>query len=597
MTEILSSRKIENTSDYFHLSKSIDLFVDSSNLDNKVFKIAILSSFTVNGIKEILQVKSAKLNIFTKFYTSNYNQYAQEILNPDSGLYSFNPDLIIVFIDLISLLGDQYYLPFNISEKERRIYFDEKISVIFGLIENLINNSNAKIVFHNFQKPTYSPLGISDNKESFGHFESIEIINNSLRDEFKSSSQVFIFDYDTFCSNIGKHNIFDYKMYYLGDLRVCIKHLPALCEEYIPYIASIIGLTKKCIVLDLDNTLWGGVIGEDGIEGIKIGPTPEGRPFIEFQQLLLSLHNRGIILAINSKNNYNDAMHVINNHPNMILREDHFAALRINWEDKATNMRSLAEEINIGLDSMVFIDDDEVNREIVTKFIPEVYIVDLPKDPSLYVQTIKRIKIFDSVSITLEDRKKGKIYVQEKKRRELKKEIFDLNEYLKQLNIKVKIENPTTANIGRITQLTKKTNQFNMTTKRYNEEDIKKYINDDNYKIFAINVEDKFGDSGLTALAIIVFDNEKICSIDTFLLSCRIIGRGVEDFLISSIIRYAKKIGSRLLRAEYIPSKKNELAKDYYKSVGFKKLKNRKNLWEFDLKNDFIYPSYINIIK
>ena len=440
-------------------------------------------------------------------------------------------------------------------------------------------------------------MGISDNKENFGHFESIDTINYSLRDDYKLSSQVFIFDYDAFCSKIGKQHIFDYKMYYLGDMRVSFDYLPALCDEYIPYIISIIGLTKKCIVLDLDNTLWGGVIGEDGMEGIQLGPTPEGRPFMEFQQLLLSLHNRGIILAINSKNNYSDAIKVIKNHPNMILKENHFAALRINWDDKATNMRSLAEEINIGLDTMVFIDDDEVNREIISKFIPEVYVVDLPKDPSLYVKNLMQIKIFDSLSITNEDKQKGRIYAQEKERRKLKKKVIDLSEYLLQLKIKVKMEDPRKASIARIAQLTKKTNQFNMRTKRYTEEDIKKFINDDKFKIYAMNVEDKFGDSGLTALAIIEFNSIKFWSIDTFLLSCRIIGRSIEDVLTASIISDAKKQGVQQLRGEYIPTKKNEPARDYYMNSGFKKLTNKMNVWAFDLKDDFQYPSFITIIK
>jgi len=564
-------------------------------INKRIIKIAILSSFTIKGIKETLQVKAAKTNLLTEFYVGGYNQYAQEIFDPNSALYKFNPDLIIIFLDTIAILGDHYFLPYKISDKKRRIWTDEKIVEIANLAEKITETCQAKVILHNLEKPIYSPLGLVENKQDIGYLESIEIINNSLRDRFKKNNQVYIFDYDAFCSQIGKQNILDYKMYYLGDMKLNLKYLPNLCDQYMAYVQSIASMTKKCIVLDLDNTLWGGVIGEDGLEGIELGPTPEGRPFMEFQKLLLSLFHRGIILAVNSKNNYDDAIDVFENHPNMVLKENHFASMQINWKDKVTNMRALAKKINIGLDSMVFIDDDHMNREMMKEFIPEVTVVDLPKDSALYVKTLTNLKLFDSMIITKEDRQKGQMYTEEKNRQKLAQVAIDLTEYLRKLKVKVVFDKPNPVNIPRIAQLTQKTNQFNMTTKRYTEEIIGQFVKDKNYQVIAIHVSDKFGDNGLTGLAIVEKKDIRIWRIDSFLLSCRIIGRKVEETLLAYIIKVAKSNKAHFLRGEFIPSKKNKLAEEFYQKCGFKKLKNKDktHVWEFDLKCEFPFPDFI----
>ena len=541
-------------------------------------------------------MKSAEINLLTEFYVGGYNQYAQEIFDPNNALYKFNPDLIIIFLDTIAILGDHYFLPYKISDEERRSCTGERIVEITNLAEKITETCQAKVILHNLEKPIYSPLGLVENKQDIGHLESIEIINNSLRDRFKKNNQVFIFNYDAFCSQIGKQNTFDYKMYYLGDMKLNLQYLPNLCDEYIAYIQAIASMTKKCIVLDLDNTLWGGLIGEDGLEGIKLGPTPEGRPFMEFQKYLLSLFHRGIILAVNSKNNPEDALEVIRNHPYMVLRENHFAGIQINWEDKVTNMRALAKEINIGLDSMVFIDDDNMNREMMKEFIPEVTIIDLPKDSALYVKTFTSLRLFDSMSITNEDRQKGQMYAEEKNRRILAHATMDLTEYLRKLNVIVVFDKPNPVNIPRVAQLTQKTNQFNMTTKRYTEEIISQLVKDNNYQVIAIHVSDKFGDNGLTGLAIIEKEDNNRWRIDSFLLSCRIIGRKVEETLLAFIIKEAKNENIHFLQGEFIPSKKNKPAVEFYKKCGFNKLKNKKDvqIWEFDLINDFPFPDFIN---
>lgn len=597
LREIISLNPVQGISDYFSVSRKIDDAMDKQDISvNKQINIAILSSSTINGMKEVLHVQAAQLNLLANVYVGAYNQYAQEIFNPDSGLYRSSPVVVIINVDTKAIAGNYFFLPYEMSLKQRQDWVEDTIKFLSNLAVEVSKNTLAKIILHNLEVPTYSPLGIMESKQEFGFIESIENINRSLRDKFKNNNQIFLFDYDSFCSRLGKDHTLDYKMYYLGDIKLKPQFISGLCEDYMRYIHALASLTKKCIVLDLDNTLWGGVIGESGMDGIHLGPTTEGRPFVEFQQTLLSLFNRGVILAINSKNNPEDALEVIRSHPYMVLRENHFAAMRMNWNNKVENMRSLAQELNIGLDSFVFLDDDHMNREMMNEFLPEVTVADMPADPALYVKMLMNLNLFDSLALTEEDRNKGKMYLADKKRRELVENTTDLTEYLKMLDITVNIEKAGKENIPRISQLTQKTNQFNTTTRRYTEEAITNFVQSNKFLVVSIRVLDKFGDNGLTGLAIVEKENDK-WRIDTFLLSCRILGRRAEETLLAYIINEAKNAGAKYLHGEFIPSKKNEPALQFYKNNGFIKMHNGELIetWDFDLSKEYSYPAFIKI--
>ena len=598
LQEITSSAPIKGMSDYFSLNRKIGLALDNNEvLVDKKINIAVVSSSTINGIKDVLRVQCAELNVRANIYVGEYNQYAQEILSPASGLYQTQPDIVIVYLDTRAIAGNHFNLPYDISENERRVWAKEVVGNISNMADAICKGSFAQVLLHNLEVPTYSPLGLMESKQEFGFVESVQDINRSIREKFKDNGQVFVLDYDSFCSRIGKENILDYKMYYLGDIKLKPKYIPALCREYLRYIRALISPAKKCIVLDLDNTLWGGIIGESGIENISLGPTPEGRPFLEFQQILLSLFKRGIILAINSKNNLDDALSAVRNHPHMILREKHFAAIRINWDDKVANLRSIADELNIGLDSMVFFDDDEVNREMVRRFIPEVTVVEMPKDPALYVIELMGLTHFDSLTLTEEDRKKGAMYSEDKKRREVAEHATDLTEYLGKLEICVCVSWVNKNVVPRVSQLTQKTNQFNLTTRRYTEVEILNFVESDNFRVISVHYSDKFGDNGLTGLAIVEIEDGCNWRIDSFLLSCRIIGRGAEDALLAYIVSEAKKEGAKSLCGEYIPSKKNTPAQQFYENNNFSKSVNMGDMeiWEYDLAEDFPFPDFIRL--
>lgn len=570
----------------------------SPSSDLRKIKLAILSSSTIHGLREILTVKSRQHGLYLNVFMGGYNQYAQDILNDKGKLYEFQPDIVVLFVDTRSLMGDLYFDFYQYTIDERKTSLNSKIQFMQNLINIMKTKLSAKIVVHNFEVPLISPLGIIDNKQELGVMEFVENINVGLRNTYKSDQQVFILDYNSFTSEIGKRSVFNDRMYYLADMKIDLPYLPALADQYMAYIKPLMFAPKKCMVLDLDNTLWGGVLGEDGIEGVKLGPTIEGRPFLEFQKYILSMFHRGVILAINSKNNLDDVLRMFEKHPHMMLKEKHFASKQINWNDKISNMKAISDELNVGMDSLVFIDDDKLNREMIKSALPGVKVVDLPEDPALYLKTLIAMDDFNSYIYSEEDKKKGQMYYEQRKRQDLKYEKVNLTEYLKALDITVKIRQVDSFSLPRISQLTQKTNQFNMTTRRYYEEDIKRLLSSDNSLIYSIKVEDKYGDNGIAG-SMIVDKSDLEWRIDTFLLSCRVIGRRVEEAMLAHLLEEARKYNVETLIGEYIPTERNLPAKDFYKESGFEFVERNRNaeLWRYPVEKEYKSPEFIKVIK
>ena len=576
----------KSLSEYISLSKNID----DLKFDKKL-KVAILSSFTLNGLSEILHVKSSELGIRYQSYLGGYNQYNQELLDSQSEYYKFSPDVTFLILDIRNFLGENFHFPYNISDNERKLLVNEKINQIENIIKCFEKNLNSKLIITNFNIPSYSPNGITETKSDFGFHEMIEELNRSLRNISKTHSSVYIYDFNHFVSKYGEKNIFDYRQFHVGDIQIALNFIPSFAYELMSYIKPISGTNKKCIVLDLDNTLWGGVVGEDGFDGIELGHSSNGKAFVDFQKELLSLWNHGIILAINSKNNFDDAMKVINEHPNMILRKKNFASIQINWDDKAQNLKQIAEEINIGLNSIAFFDDDKINRERIKQEFPEVLTIEVPDDPSQFSLILKNLNDFNVLQRTDEDIKRGQMYAQQRERKELEKSISNLDDFLEQLDIKVKMKNSNEFLIPRISQLTLKTNQFNLTTRRYQEEEIRNFTNDHKFIVGCAQVLDKFGDNGITGVYIIN-KQDKIWSIDTFLLSCRIMGRGVENGILSQILIDAKHNGVEEIRANFIPTQKNKPAENFLPDFGFQK---EGDNWIYKLNNEIKLPKHLKV--
>lgn len=545
--------------------------IDGRSFQKKI-KVAILSSFTINGLEEALRVKCAESDITCATYLCGYGQYNQDILDQSSKLYEFSPDITFMIIDTRSVLSTLFYTPYTIPANDRRTYIDKRVADFVNLVKTFKNRTGSKLVLTNCSIPTYSPYGICEVRTEYGLKEMVYDFNARLSDAFRSDPQVFLFDFNSFVAKYGEINVLDYRQFLVGDIKVSLSYIPHLAEELMGYVKANLGVNRKCIVLDLDNTLWGGIIGEDGFDRIDLSLKPPGMAFMEFQRVLLALYQRGVILAINSRNNEDEALRAIRDHPFMVLREEHFATMKINWSDKISNMKEIAQELNIGLDSIVYFDDDPINRELMSKAIPQIKTIDLPDDPSLYASTLMQINDFNTLVMTNEDRKRGEMYREEHKRTELKRSSSNLEDFLKQLEIRVTMKKANNFTIPRIAQLTLKTNQFNLTTRRYQEEDVETLAQDHTKLIGCAQTQDKFGDNGITGVYIVNKNHvDKEWCIDTFLLSCRVMGRGIEDAMMGYILSKAKEEGVIKVKAEFIPTKKNKPCEQLLPNFGFKK--------------------------
>jgi FkbH-like protein len=387
----------------------------------------------------------------------------------------------------------------------------------------------------------------------------------------------------------GKTRCINYEMYYRGAVALSESFLPIITDEYMSYIKALKNLTRKCIILDLDNVLWGGILGEDGFDGIKLGGGPMGRAYADFQRLLLSYYNRGIILATNSKNNCGEALRVIQEHPSI---------MRINWKDKVENMIDLADELNLGLESMVFVDDSPQERERIRQALPQVFVLDLPVSPFRHCEALHNVKDFNSLILSEEDTRRGDMYYAKRKRRDLLKSKGNLEDFLKSLDIRAEVKYVNSFTMPRITSLINRTNQFNVTTRRYNLAEVEEMCSQpDEFGIYNMRIRDKFGDEGIVGVAIVRKEGRKWV-IDTFLISCRVIGRKVETALLAKIVEDAQREGASFLIGEFIPTKKNAPAKSLYSDHGFEMIEEEDAavLWELNLNEGTVKtPDWVRI--
>jgi len=397
--------------------------------------------------------------------------------------------------------------------------------------------------------------------------QAVADYNRALYEAEAAHNNVKMIDITEFTRNYPADELFDWKFYFISQMGMN----PKLNKEFKSWwerkLDSIALRRKKCLVLDLDNTLWGGILGEDGIEGIKIGGDYPGKAFLYWQEALLELSRSGVILTVCSKNNEQDVLDAWGKNPFMVLRKEHFAAYRINWTDKASNIKALAEELNIGLDSFVFVDDNPTERELIKQMLPMVSVPDFPEQPYELPLFFKQLveDYFKVYSVTDEDKKKTEQYKANAARAQAEASFSDFSSFLESLDIQIGIEAANEFNIQRIAQMTQKTNQFNLTTHRYTDADVRGFMEAE-WKIWCISVADKFGDNGITGAIMITPSGE----IDTFLLSCRILGKGIEVAFVKKVLSMLRDSGVKVVRASYISTAKNAQVREFWDKVGFK---------------------------
>jgi FkbH-like protein len=531
----------------------------------RAVRIALLSSYVLDWLVAYLDAECRRAGLEPEFYVAPFNQHSQQALDAASELYRFEPDLIFV------ALGLEDVCPQAVSPARGEDLAGARralVEQVLGLVQAIESHSKALAVVHSFSALGRDARGILENRSEGSLTDWLAALNGELAEALRTRQRSFLMPLDAVLGWVGRERSHQPKTWYMGSMRIAEAALPELARYSMRYVKALMGLTKKCVVLDLDGTLWGGIVGEAGAEGIALGPTAPGAEYVEFQRALLDLTRRGVLLAVCSRNNPDDALPVIRTHPHMVLREEHFAAVRINWNNKADNIAEIAEELNIGLDSLVFLDDNPNERELVRQLVPDVLTVELPRDPALYRRMLEDMTDFDLLALTAEDEKRGARYQANAKRRAGRGAAASLEEYLRSLEIRASIGRAAPESLGRLVQMFNKTNQFNLTTKRYQAEDVARFMQSDEYRVYDLRVADRFGDHGLVGTAVVRAEGEA-WRIDSLLMSCRVMGLGVETAFLDRICADASSERARRLVGEYVPTRKNVPVKEFYGQHGF----------------------------
>ena len=546
----------------------------SSKNTKEDISMIFLRNFTVDGIDPFLKLYLYNSGIHPNIAYGQYDNMNQEIIDKSSILYAGKPHIIVLSLILEHLDQDFLNPGWNKQQAQDRL---------IGLFDLLKANVGSLIAVNTFIPPFYSEYGILAHKYADDKILQIQDLNLIIRKYVRDNpSQFFLFDWEKYARILGEDKSMDYRYWYLSKapfrkdfLALYSKELAALCR-------TLKGKIKKCLVIDCDNTLWGGIIGEDGINGIKLNnDTYPGKCYYDFQKVILNLKNRGVIIALCSKNNEEDVWEVLDDHKDCPLKRSHISGFRINWKNKADNIKSLSEELNLGLESFVLVDDSPAECEMVKQLLPDVAVLQVPKNICELPQLLLKEGLFEALSINQEDRERTKLYRDEIIRKKAESQFENLDDYLASLGLTAKIHAAKPNEIPRVAQLTNKTNQFNLTVHRYSEIDIKDFTERQDSKVFSMSAKDRFGDFGLTGV-LIFFYKDGLLVIDSLLISCRILGRKLEfafvNYCLDHLEKYEKRWAFKTIEAKYVPAKKNQQVATFWDRMGFSLVKDEQGV-------------------
>jgi FkbH-like protein len=533
-------------------------------------KLAMLASSTNEHLPPGIRVGALRRGVLADIYVAPYGQYTQELINPESECRKYRPDAVLLAFNYHDLALNK--LPLTADGAAVEDFVNEVISGWIQLWEIIINQLNAVVIQHTLVTPPEQCFGEYDLLLPASPGNVVNRINLALAEK-ATEHKALLLNMDAMAATVGKSiwcndSIWDY-----GKQDVSPLQMPLYGDRVARILAAVRGKSKKCLVLDLDNTLWGGVIGDDGLAGIKLGQgNPAGEGHMAFQAYCKRLQERGVILAVCSKNDEKNALEPFEKHPDMVLKCNDISCFVANWENKASNLQRIAHELNIGVDALVFFDDNPAERDIVRRFLPTVAVPEVPTDPSWYVRCLSDAGYFDTVVFSNEDTAKTQQYIANAKRKRLQAESVSMDDFLKSLNMEMVAGEVDEFTLPRTTQLINKTNQFHLTTRRYTETQVKQMMEDPEILCLCFHLKDNFGDNGLISVIIakpMEVDGRKIFHIDTWLMSCRVLGRRVEEASFDVLADRSFERGYNLLQGEYIQSAKNNMVKLHYQRLGF----------------------------
>jgi FkbH-like protein len=532
-------------------------------VNKRTLSCALLSSFTLDQVANLATSRLETIGVSCRWFVAPFNQYAQTILADDSELVAASPQAVFLAVAIEDLLEN---LPSPWTKAtERRAEAEKRIADFLCLIGKLSSRlPSATIFVHDFLPLAPEANLILADHSGVSMRQLALQANCSLEKLVAGSRNLHIVSLNYAFRTLPHTALYDARFFYIGKMRLGRDAVNALAEHYSRLLSAFAGFRKKCIVLDLDNTLWGGVLGEDGLEHLQLSDDGPGKAFQDMQRILLDYHETGTLLAICSKNDESLAVTAIREHPAMLLRPNHFAAMRINWQSKAVNLREIAAELNLDLNSFVFLDDLELERAEIRHLTSAVTTPDLPKDPSDYPAFLAQLSHFDALGTTEDDRRRGQMYSEDRERRAQAQTAGSLEDFLKGLQLQVVVRRADRQSVVRLAQLSQRTNQFNLTTRRYTQSDLLALLENQNWRLYELRVSDRIGDSGVSGAAFVQVDlATESARLDTFLVSCRVLGRGIESAFLAGVCSDLYSAGIATLAADYIPSQKNGVAQNF----------------------------------
>jgi len=532
-------------------------------------RIVVLRNVMVESMEPYLRYLAYRMGYRAEVVLGGYDNVVQEALGAKPDLFGAKVDCVLVFAYL-ETLAPRITQGFAALSREEAMAEESAVrEYVRTSLQGIRRQSDAMILWHAFERLVNPSTGIMDGQLNDGQGALIASLNEYLLAQLTQARNAYLVDTNLCVSRVGASNFYDLRYWHIGKSPYSREALRVIAREDFKFIRARVGKGKKCLVLDCDNTIWGGVLGEEGLRGIQLGKSYPGSPYFEFQQEVLNLYHRGILIALCSKNNEEDVWEVFNDHPEILLKKQHIAAAQINWLDKAANLRQIAKDLNVGLDTLVFVDDSEFEANLVRALLPEVEVILLPKGRSVdYRMILASCGLFDGLTLSHEDRTRGVMYAADKKRRALATEVTDLETYYRSLEMVVELRFADDKVAPRVAQQTQKTNQFNLTTRRYSEADIEKFAAAKDSDVICLNLADAFGDLGVIGTCILKYDGAR-AHIDTFLLSCRALGRGVEDVFLMEALDFLKRKGVSSVIGEFVATAKNQQVESFYPKHGF----------------------------
>ncbi len=554
----------------------------------RTIKIAILGDTSTQFLTQALRGLGYDNGLNLEIWEADFDQIEKQVYDLSSELYETESEIVLIFQSSHKLLCKYNKL----KPYQQTMFSSNELGAVENIYANLTNNRNTKVIYYNYTEIDDSVFGNYANKTESSFLFQIRKLNFELMVLASQKANLFLCDISSIQNQVGKSLFFQPSVYINTEMVLSIDVLPKVASKTIDLINTLNGKLKKCLILDLDNTIWGGSIGDDGIENIQIGNLGIGKAFSEFQYWVKKLKARGIIIAVCSKNSEVIAKEPFEKHPDMVLHLEDISVFIANWENKADNIRQIQSVLNISFDSMVFLDDNPFERNLVRENIPQICVPELPEDPAEYLEYLYNLNLFETVTFTTEDTERTNLYQIEVQRAIVQQKFTNEDDYLISLNMLSLVEPFNKFNTPRVAQLSQRSNQFNLRTIRYTDSDIENLGISEDHFTFAFTLEDKFGDSGLICVVVLKIENSDILFIENWFMSCRVLNRGMEDFVINTLVNFAKRNSFTVIKGEYIPTAKNEIVKNHYVSLDFEK---QNGYWVLYLKQYKPRKNHISI--